>query len=163
MMSRLTKNTLVSIVILLFLGMLFAASYAIPETHYNSIQANVWPRLVILFTGIWTAVYLVQSVQETGAPVVGASGGFRAFLTKYRNPLACFAMFGAFVALLPYVGIIVAGILFVFSTLSFIGSRRPRMLALYGVIAVVTVVGFWAIFTFFLGVMLPEGEWFGRA
>lgn len=158
-MSSLNRDTLVSIVLLLLLGFLFGATFfTIPETTYNSMKPTVWPQAVIGFTTFWSAVYLVQSLANRESPRVGTRGGMPAFLAKYRNSLVCFLLFGAFVAALPYFGILIAGFLFIFAVLALIGDRRPKELALYGGIAAVTVVGFWAIFTFLLGVMLPEGE-----
>ena len=157
-MSRMNRDTLVAIVILLMMAFVFAATFTIPDPNYDSMKPGVWPRVVIGFTGFWAVVYLVQALADTGAPRVGTRGGLRTFFSKYRNPLVSFLLFGVFVAVLPYLGILIAGSLFVFSVLSFIGSRRVPMLVLHGVISIVTVVGLWAIFTFLLGVMLPEGN-----
>lgn len=157
-MTRVNRDTLVSVAILLLMGFFFAATFAIPETSYDSMKPEVWPRVVIGFTVFWTIVRLVQSVRSAESPLVGSAGGFRGFLVKYRNPLVCFLLFGIFVAALPYAGILISGVLFVFATLAFIGEQRPKMLVVYAAIALVTVIGFWAIFTFLLGVVLPEGE-----
>ena len=157
-MSRMNRDTMVSIAILLLMAFFFAATFTIPDPSYDSMKPGVWPRVVIGFTVFWAIVYLVQALADTESPRVGTSGGVRAFFSKYRNPLVSFLIFGVFVAVLPYLGILIAGSLFVFSVLSFIGSRRPVMLAFHGAIAITTVVGLWAVFTFLLGVMLPEGN-----
>jgi len=157
-MSRLNRDTLVSTVILLVMAFFYAATFTIPETTYNSMKPAVWPQVAIGFTAFWTVVYLAQSLGSADSPRLGSSGGVRAFFSKYRNALICFFLFGAFVAVLPYLGILIAGVLFVFAVLAFIGGKQPKMIALYAGISITTVVGFWAIFTFLLGVMLPEGE-----
>ena len=69
-------------------------------------------------------------------------------------------MYGLFLIGLPYVGILVAGILFVFIVLNLMGGWRPLQLVVHGIIAVGTMGSMWAIFTFALQVILPEGELF---
>ncbi len=56
---------------------------------------------------------------------------------------------------------LLAGIAFVFLTLTAVGTRDPRSLALHVAVAVGAVGLMWGIFTFALGVILPEGEILG--
>ena len=69
-------------------------------------------------------------------------------------------MFFAFVATLPVLGMLIGGFLFVFLALSALGPARlaVRPLAIHGAIAALAVGLMWAIFTFGLRVILPEGE-----
>ena len=59
---------------------------------------------------------------------------------------------------MPLLGMLIGGLLFVFLMLSVLGGMAPRQMALHAVIAVAAVGVMWSIFTFGLGVFLPEGE-----
>ena len=63
-----------------------------------------------------------------------------------------------FLAPLDYLGMLIGGILFVFLLLNLLGGWRPKQLAIHGAIAVSTMGAMWAVFTFGLRVILPEGE-----
>ena len=60
--------------------------------------------------------------------------------------------------LLPVLGMLLDGMLFVFLLQSALGGWSPRKLALHAAIAVLTVGGMWSLFTFGLNVLLPTGE-----
>ena len=64
--------------------------------------------------------------------------------------------------LTPWVGMLIGGVGFVFMLLNALGGWKPKQLALHGAIALVTVGGMWALFTFGLHVLLPPGEILGR-
>jgi predicted membrane-bound spermidine synthase len=60
---------------------------------------------------------------------------------------------------IPYLGMLVGGMLFVFLLLSALGGWRPILL--HAAIALISVGGMWTLFTFALRVILPRGEWTG--
>ena len=53
---------------------------------------------------------------------------------------------------------LIGGMAFVFLMLSFLGGWQTKQLITHGLVSVVFVGAMWAIFTFVLGVILPEGE-----
>ena len=69
-------------------------------------------------------------------------------------------MFFLFLISLPYFGMLISGILFVFITQTLIGSRDKRSLILHAIVSVGAVGGMWAIFRFGLGVVMPAGSLF---
>jgi hypothetical protein len=69
-------------------------------------------------------------------------------------------MFLLFLLALPYIGILIGGILFVFITQTLIGSRDIRSLILHALVSVSAVGGMWAVFRFGLGVVMPAGSLF---
>jgi hypothetical protein len=84
----------------------------------------------------------------------------KVWLDMYRNPLLCFGMFFLFLISLPYFGMLISGILFVFITQTLIGSHDKRSLILHAIVSVGAVGGMWAIFRFGLGVVMPAGSLF---
>jgi putative tricarboxylic transport membrane protein len=63
---------------------------------------------------------------------------------------------------MPYLGMLLGGLAFVFLLLNALGGWGPKQMALHAVIALVTVGGMWSLFTFGLHVLLPPGEILGR-
>ncbi|MGB1007411.1 MAG: tripartite tricarboxylate transporter TctB family protein, partial [Thalassobaculaceae bacterium] len=138
-------------------GLFFHASFDIEVTNYGTIQSSLWPRVILTALTAMSALFLVTSLRRADdAPVAGEGGFFR----RYRNALWIFALFFLFVATLPVLGMLIGGFLFVFLALSALGPPRlaVRPLATHGAVAVLAVGLMWAIFTFGLRVILPEGE-----
>lgn len=157
-MRGVNRDTVVAIVILLFCGATYAETLRIRETFYGSMGSEVWPQAVLALITALTLIYLAQSLRAEAEARLGAGGGIRGFLAKYRNAFWCYALFTAFLLTLNTLGMLLGGVLFVFLTLTAIGNRDTRSLALHGAVAVGTVGFMWAIFTFALRVILPEGE-----
>lgn len=159
---RINRDVIVAIVLLVLCATLYAASYSIRQTSYGTIGSELWPRIVIIVLTIFTLIYFVISLRMPPPPAGDDTdgGGLAGFYASYRNPIWCFVAYGAFLAVLPYVGMLVGGILFVFTALTLLGEWRPRTVAVHGAIAVGTVGAMWALFTFGLRVILPEGELF---
>ena len=163
-MARLNRDTWIALILLLFCAGAFAETFNIRATAFASIGAEVWPRLVLALLTALTLVYLAQSLargarrgrEGDGAP--GPPRGLWAKVLYYRNPIWCFALFGAFLVTLPWLGMLLGGVLFVYAMLTVLGPRDPRAHAVHALIAVVAVGGMWAVFTFGLRVILPEGD-----
>lgn len=156
-MFRVNRDTLVAIVLLLLCGGAFAHTLAIPHTTYNSMGAAVWPRFIIVVIAILSLIYLAEGLRDKESPRIGTQGGGGSFLKRYWNAFQCYLLFGFFVATLPYLGILLSGFIYVFGTLAVIGQRTLKAHIVHLIVTMATVVGFWAIFTFGLGVTLPEG------
>lgn len=156
-MTRINRDTLVAIALLLFCGGAFAHTFAIPAIAYSSMGAAVWPRFVILIIALLSLIYLAESLADPDSPRLGSQGGLAGFAKRYANAFRCYLLFGLFVLTLPHLGILISGVLYVYLTLAAIGLRTPKAHLIHLLIAAVTVVGLWAIFTFGLGVILPEG------
>ena len=148
---------LTAIILLAFCGLAFAATFAIPKTNYDSLGAEVWPRFVIAAVSFFSLIYLIESIFDKESPRVGAHGGVVGFIKKYSNAILCYVLFGLFVVLLPYIGMLLSGWMFVFLMLTVIGKRTAKSAFIHLVISVTAVAGLWTLFTFGLQVMLPEG------
>ena len=154
------RDTLVALCLLLFCGLAFGATFAVPESRYSTISAAAWPQFVVAVTAVLTVVYLVESLRDPNSPRLGAQGGLGAFFRTYGTPIACFGLFAAFVAAIPWLGMLLSGFLFVFFMLTLIGERTLSRILLHLAIASVTVGGLWLLFTHVLYVMLPAGRLF---
>ncbi len=67
-------------------------------------------------------------------------------------------MYGLFLFTLPYLGMLIGSTLFAFLVFNFLGGWGVQRMAIHGAIAVVAMGAMWAVFTFGLRVILPEGE-----
>ena len=155
-MSRINRDVIVAVILLLICGVLFTVSFGIREPDYGTLAPATWPRVIIAYLTLLTFIYLAQSLRIP-AGEGESKGGFRAWLASYRNPLWCYALFLAFLVTLPVLGILIGGILFVFVMLTVLGGAGRHKLVLHGVIAICAIGAMWTIFTYALGVILPQG------
>ncbi|MCG8511502.1 MAG: tripartite tricarboxylate transporter TctB family protein [Rhodospirillales bacterium] len=156
-MGKANRDTYVAIFLLLFCGIFFAATFDIEDMGYETIGSEVWPRLILFVLFALTLAYLFQSLRKGPDEVKADSGGFKGWLDRYRNALWCYALFFLFLVTLPWLGMLLGGIAFVFTTLTVLGNRRPRDHVIHAIIAIGMISGMWAIFTFGLKVFLPQG------
>jgi hypothetical protein len=152
--SAINRDTIVAVILLLFCGVFYAASFRIEETSYATIGAEVWPRLILALLFVLSAIYLFQSLRMKPAEAERQQAGF---FTRYRNAILLYGLFLAFLLTLDLLGMLLGGIAFVFLALTVVGERTPRNLAIHALVAIVSVGAMWAIFTFALRVILPEG------
>jgi len=163
-MNWINRDSVVALCLLVLCAALWQASGEIRETNYGTMPSHVWPRMVIGTLVVLSLAYLVRSV--TGAPPSGTgepssrAPGLGGWLSSYRNALWCFALFAGFLVAMEWIGMLLGGILFVFLALTVMGERTRRNLLLHATIAIVSVGLMWSIFTYGIGVILPEGELF---
>ncbi len=158
-MSRLNRDTVVAIVLLVFIGVFFWTTFDIRQPDYGILMPSVWPRVILSALALLTVIYLAQSLKATfPVPETAEAGvGWRGWLRRYRNPLWCYVLFLAFLVTLPVLGMPIGGALFVFCLLTVLGGATRDKLALHAVIAVSAIGVIWSIFTFALHVFLPQG------
>ena len=163
-MRSINRDTLCAIVLLLLCATFFWASTSIQDMGYESMRSEVWPRLILSVLTFFNLIYLARSLrgplQETRDDpdrVLPRPAG-TSWLSYYRNVISCFVLFGLFLISLPYLGMLIGGVLFVFITLCVLGGWSWRNVFKHAAIAVLAVGGMWALFTYGLHVILPEGE-----
>lgn len=163
-MQRITSDVVIAIGLLVFCGVFFWASFDIREPDYGTLPPSAWPRVILGILSILSLIYLVQSLrqapQETASSDTDAAErpqGLIGWLSHWRNVIACFVLFFAYLASLPVLGMLIGGILFVFLLLTVLGGWAPKQLLLHAVIAIVAIGAMWSLFTFGLGVLLPQG------
>ena len=155
----LNRDTIVAICLLVICGGLGYASLDIREPDYGQLSPATWPRVIVGVMAFLSTIFLVQSLRAGPDAPREPIGGMTGFFGYWRNVLWCFVLFGAYLIAIPYVGILLGGMAFVFLLLTALGGVRNTVLHI--VIAVVTVGGMWTLFTFALRVILPRGEWTG--
>ena len=148
-MTRLNRDTVVAIILLVACGVFFWASFDIRQPNYGVLMPSTWPRVVLGALTLLSFILLVQSLRA-GADEAGPerSPGFMGFIAYWRNPLICFAMFFAFLITLPVLGMLIGGICFVFSLMTLLGGWAPKQLVVHAVVAVVAIGSMWSLFTF---------------
>lgn len=159
-MERLNRDAVIAIVLLAFCGVMFWASFDIRQPDYGTLPPSTWPRVILAALTILSLIYLAQSVRRgPDAPAADAERptSLREWLHHWRNPFWCFALFFAYLALLPVLGMLIDGILFVFVLLGMLGGWKTRDLPLHAGVAVIAIGAMWSVFTFGLGVLLPSG------
>ncbi|MEE9194231.1 MAG: tripartite tricarboxylate transporter TctB family protein [Alphaproteobacteria bacterium] len=158
-MSRLNRDTVIAIVLLVFIGTFFWTTFDIRQPDYGILMPSVWPRVILSALALLTVIYLGQSLRGTFVEpeTETAGGGFRAWLRRYRNPLWCYVLFLAFLLTLPVLGMLIGGVLFVFCLLTALGGYTRDKLLFHATVSVLAVGLIWSIFTFALHVFLPQG------
>ncbi len=153
---RLNLDTIIALVLLIAGAILFWDTFQWRRTPFAIMAASVWPRFVLVVFFSLCAVYLVRSLRRGAGD--GEKRTFRAWLAYYRNPLWCYGLFLLFVVTMPYLGMLVGGILFVWLMQSAVGERTPRAYLRHAAIAVGAVGFMWLVFTYAIGVILPAGS-----
>jgi hypothetical protein len=159
-MSRINRDTIIAILLLITWSVFMWASFDIRQIDYGTMGAEIWPRGILVMLYVLTTVYFIQSIKAGPDLAPDEPWTFRGWLRKYYNPLWCYALYLIFLLTLPVLGMLIGGIALVFCLLTVLGERTPRALVLHAVIAVVSITGMWALFTYALGVILPQGEIF---
>jgi hypothetical protein len=171
LVTRLSQDTVLAIVLLLISGGLMIASFDIREPDYGQLSPAAWPRAVVAALGFLSFLYLLQSLKaatsgETSLPDEAVPSeakevepmGAAAFLAYWRNVIWCFVLFLAYLLTMPYLGMLIGGVFFAFLLMTALGGWTPRQLLLHAAIAIIAIGGMWALFTFGLKVPLPPGQ-----
>ncbi len=167
-MSRINKDVIVALCMLLACGIFIAASFQIREPNYGVLSPATWPRVILGAMTFLSLLYLFQSIragapEPTEAELVLMEERKRAgFFGYWRNVIACFVLFFFYLLSMPWLGMLLGGLAFVFLLLNVLGGWSPKQVALHALISICTVGGMWALFTFGLEVTLPPGEIIGR-
>ncbi len=154
---------------LIFLSfVLYRESTFIEDVDYGSMKADVWPTFLVMLLVVLSISMLVKSLMEyrqatqsstqdnENAEQTDSVTGW----TWLINPMIVFVLFFLFLITLDYLGMLIGGIFFTFITMTLLGQISWRTVPIYFVISVISISGMWAIFTFGLRVMLPEGVLF---
>jgi hypothetical protein len=163
-MTGVNRDTVVAIVLLVACGILLVASFDIREPDYGVLSPAAWPRVVVAILTMLSLVYLVQSIRKgvpEAAPEEDGPKTIAEFVAYWRNVFWVFALFLVYLLTMPYLGMLLGGLAFVFLLLNALGGWQAKQLVLHAIIALVTVGGMWTLFTFGLRVILPPGEILG--
>lgn len=168
-MPRVNRDTLAAIALLVVTGVFFIATFDIRTPDYGQLNPAVWPRAVLGILAFLLLIYLVQSLrrgdedhgEQQDEDFFEGDGTIGHRARAWRNVFWCFGLFLVYLLALPWLGMLVAGMAFVFLLLTALGGWTPRLMAVHAAVAALTVGGMWSLFTYGLGVFLPRGELFG--
>ncbi|MGQ0664042.1 MAG: tripartite tricarboxylate transporter TctB family protein [Pseudomonadota bacterium] len=150
-MRRINADTLVAILLLAGSGALFRETFYFRSPPFETVSSSLWPRIVLAGLAALSLVYLIQSPRAAGEAGAAAPAG------DHRIALYCFVLFALFLLSLPTLGMLIAGIAYVFLMQVVLGPRTLRNHVAHLAVAVVSVGGMWAAFRYALRVILPEG------
>ncbi|NQV99990.1 MAG: tripartite tricarboxylate transporter TctB family protein [Rhodospirillales bacterium] len=159
-MSRLNKDAVIAIFLLVASGILFWSTFSIRTPDYGVLSPAAWPRVIIIALTLLSFIYLFQSLKagpSTAAADADRQPGIRGWFIYWQNPIYCFALFLAYLLTLPILGSLIGGLAFVFTLMCVLGGISGNKLILHAALSLVTVGGMWVIFTYGLGVILPPG------
>jgi putative tricarboxylic transport membrane protein len=156
-MRRISADVIIALLLLVICAVFYTETFAYQRVHLSIVGAKLWPRVVVAALFGLAAVYLYQSLRA-GAGNRETPWSLKAWLGENRNVIACFALYGLFLLTLPWLGMLLGGSLFVFATLAVIGHNDLKSHLIHAAIAVVSIGLMWSVFTFALGVVLPQGE-----
>lgn len=161
-MRRINRDAVIAVILLCMVGFLYHASYDIRTPEFDRLAPGqmgpgLWPRAILIGLAITGSIYLLQSIVSPpprGEKLGGPTGWYR----HYRNPIWCFAAFAAFLSAIPFLGMLIAGVLFVFGLMTLLGPKDWGAAKRHLLTTLGTVVGMWFVFACLLEVQLPKGE-----
>jgi hypothetical protein len=161
-MKRINRDTVIAVVLLCLAGFLYYASYSIRTPEFGRLAPGqmgpgLWPRIILIGLLIMGTIYLLQSIVKPPPPAEKL-GGMVGWYRHYRNPIWCFAAFAAFLSIIPFLGMLIAGALFVFGLMTLLGPKNSVAIKLHVLTTLGTVGGMWFVFACLLEVQLPKGE-----
>jgi putative tricarboxylic transport membrane protein len=153
---RLSLDTMVATALVIMGGVLFWDTFQWRRTPYATMASSVWPRFVLVVFFVLCAIYLIRSIYK--GPGGETRRTFLEWIAYYRNPLTCYGLFFLFLVTLPYLGMLIGGTLFVWGVQAAVGERTARAQLRHATIAIASVGAMWLIFTYAIGVILPESS-----
>ena len=144
------------LVVLALCAILYWLTLGLKGNPLVPIGPEFYPRIVIGITAAFAALLVAADLLGRGRtppPRAGAK-------PNYALVASMFAVFGIYVAALPYLGFRVATVLYVTATAVLL--ERPRDAKGWAkvlVIALVTAMVTYVVFERYLSVLLPRGRW----
>jgi hypothetical protein len=146
------------LVVLAFCAVLYWLTLGIKGNPLVPIGPEFYPRIVIAVTAAFAALLVGADLlarPKTAAPRPAAR-------PNYALVAATFAVFGIYVAALPFLGFRIATFVYVAATAALLARPRDaRGWAKVLVLALVTAAVTYFVFERYLSVLLPRGRWTG--
>ncbi|HXF53405.1 MAG TPA: tripartite tricarboxylate transporter TctB family protein [Hyphomicrobiaceae bacterium] len=155
-MRRPATDAVIGLVLLVLCAELYRETFHFRVPPFATMSVGAWPRFVLVVLALLCVGLIVQAMTRR-TDALAASSAPSARPISHRNALICFGLFAAFLVSLHWLGMLIAGVLFVFIMQEMMGPRSFRSRLFHAAIALVAVGGMWSLFTFALRVILPEG------
>lgn len=138
---------------------LFVHSFGLPHLPLVPVGPGFYPRLVLAFIALASAVLVWQDWGARRAPSPASADAGAPVRRNYRGVVLLFAIVTGYVALLPLLGFRVATALFVGAAQGALEPpRTPQGWAVLVAVAVATAFVTHVIFEHYLLVLLPRGS-----
>lgn len=144
--------------LLVFSGWLYSNLGKIPANPLVPIGPAFYPRFLLLLTLLLSLALVVQDVLAHLKQEKKEKGAFINWL-NYQSTLLSFAVFGAYVLLIPKLGYLLSTILFVTALQWLLSKPLWRRLPGSLSIGIGTSLITYMIFEKYLHVFLPRGSW----
>jgi hypothetical protein len=151
------RDGLTGLVVLAASLVLFALTLDLKDNPLVPIGPGFYPRIVLGLTAVLAAALVVSDLlaARRGRPPAKAAAGH-----NYRLVIGVFALFGLYVAFLPYLGFRIATLAFVASLQATLEPPRGwRGWVVVAVTAIATTAIAYSVFEHYLLVLLPRGRW----
>jgi putative tricarboxylic transport membrane protein len=144
------------LVVLALCAILYWLTLGLKGNPLVPIGPEFYPRIVIGITAAFAALLVVADFLE-GGKITPARAAAK---PNYALVASTFAVFGVYVAALPYLGFRVATVLYVAATAVLLARPRGAIgWAKVLVLALVTATVTYFVFERYLAVLLPRGKW----
>lgn len=155
-MRRFSTDAIIALILLVMCAELYRETFGFRSVAFSTMSPAAWPRFVILLLAVFCAALLGKEVFSLAGSGSGTTGKAAPHIS-YRTAMICFGLFAVFLAVTPWLGMLIAGLLYVFIMQEVLGPRDMKSRLVHLAIAIVSVGGMWAVFTFALRVILPQG------
>jgi len=114
-MSNPSRDTIVSVILLMFCGFLIWAGFLIRDPQFGELSPAAWPKGVTYVLTAFCFIFFVQSVladragrtDETAPINPVRDPGLIGWVRYFFNPIVCFALYFGFLYTLPYFGTLI--------------------------------------------------------
>jgi hypothetical protein len=152
------RDAITGIVVLVASLALYWATLGIDSNPLVPVSPALYPRIVLGLTAAFAALVVLQGVLAGRRP--GQAGAAMGPRSRYGMVAAMFALFGAYVLSLPYLGFRIATVAFLVAMQAALEPPRGwRRWATVTVVAVLTTAVIYYMFDQYLQVLLPRGRW----
>lgn len=153
---KLTRDAWAGLVVLAASLFLFWLTLELKESPLVPIGPGFYPRIVLGATALLALGLVVSGLLFKGAPQKAAPPA------DYAAVGVQFAVFGLYVAALPWLGFRLATFLYVAIANALMAPpRRPAHWARAVLLAAATAIATYYVFEQYLSVLLPRGRWTG--
>jgi putative tricarboxylic transport membrane protein len=150
---RLSKDGWAGLTILAASLVLFGLTLGLRQNPLVPIGPGFYPRIVLGFTALLAAILVVLDLRRTKEPAAREKANYAAVTLQ-------FALFGVYVAVLPWLGFRIATFAYVAAMNALLDfPKTTEGWIRVGVLALVTALATYLVFERYLSVLLPRGRW----
>jgi putative tricarboxylic transport membrane protein len=151
-----SKDRYLSISLILVTLFMFIETFNIAEkSSWQMYGSAFYPRILLALLAVLSVTLLIKSFTNKADLPKGAFN-LTMLWKKYDKIILLFVFFGLYAASLPYLGFIIASLLYLFISQGLLlGYKEPKTIMLNTTVSVVTTFSVYFIFNNFLNVWLP--------